>query len=198
VDSNWHDLPAPVRAIAVALDTAVTAAQTATAAAARTATAAAAWTAAEGTAEAAGGADDAGYGDAGYGDAGYGDAVERLAALDGERVGLVAGETVRLLLEDRHPDGLDGDDLRAALSGCVRSTAGWYPAVDATVLGALLAGALGVHDSDGQPIVVPPGAAASHAPLLIAELTRGAPHPLAVYLRGALGGIETRQVNDLP
>jgi hypothetical protein len=128
----------------------------------------------------------------------YPGAVERLAALDGERVGLVAGETVRLLLEEHHPDGLDGDDLRAVLAGCVRSTAGWYPDVDPGTLGALLAGALGVHDSDGQPIVVAPGAMAGHAPLLIAELTRGAPHPLAVYLRGALGGIETRQVNELP
>lgn len=128
----------------------------------------------------------------------YRDAVERLAALDGERVGLVAGEAVRLLLEERHPDGLDGDDLRAVLSGCARSSAPWWPDVDPGTLGALLAGALGVHDSDGQPIVVAPEAMAGHAPLLIAELSRGAPHPPAVYLRGALAGIETRQVNELP
>lgn len=128
----------------------------------------------------------------------YRDAVERLAALDSERVGLVAGEAVRLLLEERHPDGLDGDDLRTVLAGCVRSGAGWWPDVDPGALGALLAGALGVHDSDGQPIVVAPDAMAGHAPLLIAELSRGAPHPAAVYLRGALAGIETRQVNELP
>ena len=128
----------------------------------------------------------------------YRTAGAELAKLGGERLGLVAGETVRLMLEDTYPDGLDAEDLRDTLELCVRATLPWYPDLDPTALGTLLAGALGVHESDGQPLALPPEAVASHAPLLLAELSRDAAHPFEVYLRAALDGIATNQVMELP
>lgn len=121
-----------------------------------------------------------------------------LAGLNGEQLGLVAGETVRLMLEDAYPDGLDAEDLRDTLERSVRAALPWYPELDPTALGTLLAGALGVHESDGQPLPLPDDAVAGHAPLLLAELSRGAAHPFAVYLRAALDGIATNQVMELP
>ena len=59
-------------------------------------------------------------------------AVGDLAALDPAQVGLILGTTVRLLLEDQHPDGLTGDDIRAVLQSCVRGAAEWQPDVDRT------------------------------------------------------------------
>lgn len=129
---------------------------------------------------------------------GYREASTELVALNGEQLGLVAGETVRLVLEDVYPDGLDADDLRDALERCVRAALPWRPELDPTALGILLAGALGVHESDGERLPLPPDAVAGHAPLLLAELSRGAPHPFPVYLRGALSGIATNQVMELP
>jgi hypothetical protein len=125
-------------------------------------------------------------------------ASAELAGLNGEQLGLVAGETVRLMLEDAYPDGLDAEDLRDTLELCVRAALPWYPELDPTALGTLLAGALGVHEADGQPLPLPPDAAAGHAPLLLAELSRGTSHPFPVYLRAALDGIATNQVMDLP
>src|SRR5688500_16099292 len=75
----------------------------------------------------------------------FDDAVEQLAALDVVQVGLVLGAVVRTLLEDLHPDGLDGDDVRAALEHAVRASAEWQD-VDPQVMVVLLVGALGVQD----------------------------------------------------
>jgi hypothetical protein len=51
------------------------------------------------------------------------EAVARLAALDPSTTGLILGTTVRLLLEETHPDGLDGDDVRKVLEHCVHGAA---------------------------------------------------------------------------
>ncbi len=78
-------------------------------------------------------------------------AAGELAAQDAAQVGLILGTTVRLLLEDRHPDGLTGEDVRAVLTSCVASATEWQSEVDPHVVLFLLAGALGVHDDDGSP-----------------------------------------------
>jgi hypothetical protein len=121
------------------------------------------------------------------------DAVSVLAAQDPPQTGLILGTAVRLLLEDTHPDGLDGDDVRAVLEQCVRSAAEWQPDVDPHVVLLLLAGALGVLEDDGEP-PPKPDALARHAALLLASLLRQ--RPMAGYLTAALAEIERAQLND--
>jgi hypothetical protein len=99
------------------------------------------------------------------------EAARDLAVLDPALVGLIVGTAVRLLLEDTHPEGLDGDDIRNVLERCVRSAAQWQPDVDPHVVLILLAGALGVHDDGEAP--PEPDVLARHAALLIAASAAG-------------------------
>ena len=119
-------------------------------------------------------------------------AVHELAALDQAQTGLILGTTVRLLLELTHPDGLDGDDIRAVLEQSVRAAAIWQPEVDPHVMLVLLAGALGVHDDEDPAPKA--DALARHSALLIAHLL--GPRPLAEVITLALGEIERAQLND--
>lgn len=121
------------------------------------------------------------------------EAVTELAALDPAQSGLILGTAVRLLLEDTHPDGLDGDDVRTVLEQCVRSAAEWQPEADPHVVLFLLAGALGVLEEDGEP-APKAEALARHAALLLAGLLRE--RPMRDYLTAALGEIERAQLND--
>jgi len=115
-------------------------------------------------------------------------AVGDLAALDPAQVGLILGTTVRLLLEDRHPDGLTSDDVRAVVTGCVRNR----PGVDPQTVVFLLAGALDVLDEEQPPPA--PQALARDAVQLIVELLGD--RPVAGELTRALGEIERTQLND--
>ncbi|HLL67310.1 MAG TPA: hypothetical protein VK453_16620 [Micromonosporaceae bacterium] len=126
----------------------------------------------------------------------FAEAVGDLAVLDPERVSLVLGAAVRLLLEDLHPDGLDGDDVRDALERTVRAAGQWQPEVDPHVVLIVLAGALGVHDRDEE--AAPPSAEslARHAALLLAELLGERGRPFADYLTRAFAEIERAQLND--
>ena len=110
-------------------------------------------------------------------------AVAGLATLEPVRVGLVMGTAVRLLLEDRHPDGLTADDLRAEL----RATVAEHPGADPQVTLALLAGALGVLDGD---VPLDPATSARHAAFLLAGAP---PRPL---IDRAMTEIEQTRLND--
>jgi hypothetical protein len=133
------------------------------------------------------------------------EAAGDLAALDPGHVGLILGTTVRVLLEDLHPDGLDGDDVRNVLEHCVRASAAWQADVDPHVVLVLLAGALGVYDDDGEP-APEPESLARHAALLMADLLGSAAAPagaagaaderVAAALSTALREIERAQLND--
>jgi hypothetical protein len=136
------------------------------------------------------------------------EAVGDLAALDSALVGLIVGTAVRLLLEDTHPGGLDGDDVRNVLERCVRSAVEWQPDVDPHVVLILLAGAFGVHDDDGEP-PPKPDVLACHAAVLMADLLGDMPvrpsasgvggdveERIAGCLTRALGEIERAQFND--
>ena len=76
-------------------------------------------------------------------------AAAELVTLPAQQTGAVLAAIVRMLLEEQHPDGLDGDDVRTVVERCVRAAATWLPA-DAlrprTVV-AVLANALGVHEA---------------------------------------------------
>ncbi|MGC4804197.1 hypothetical protein [Micromonospora sp. DT233] len=124
----------------------------------------------------------------------YDDAADRLTGAD--RSGLVLGTVVRLLLEQTHPDGLDGDDVRQVLENCVRGAAGWRTDVDPHVVLVLLAGALGVYDPDDDPTPPDPAALARHAPLLLADLLAATDRPLADWLTAAFAEIRRTELND--
>jgi hypothetical protein len=118
----------------------------------------------------------------------------------------VLGDVLRSMLEDIHPDGLDSDDITLVIGRCYRAAAAWLPPdrVDVTVLLALLASALGIHepgttdaaldlprsiadewhDPDDTVPVEPPTWPdfAWHAPLLVADLLQFAPATLGGYL----------------
>ncbi|MEV0001396.1 hypothetical protein AB0H28_03785 [Micromonospora sp. NPDC050980] len=124
----------------------------------------------------------------------YRPAVERLAAAD--RAGLVLGGVVRLLLEEGHPDGLDGDDVRQVLERCVRAAATWWPEVDPHVLLVLLAGALGVYDPGDDDSPPGPAAVARHAPLLVADLLAVTGRPFADCLTAAFTEVARTELHD--
>jgi hypothetical protein len=120
-------------------------------------------------------------------------AVADLAALDPAQTGLILGTALRLLLEDTHPDGLDGDAVRDVLQRCVREAAVWQPEVDPHVVLLLLAGALGVGAEEDTP-PPKPDSSARHAALLLADLL--GPRPLPPVLTAALAEIKRAQLND--
>ena len=126
----------------------------------------------------------------------YRAAVEKLISLDREQVNLVLGGVLRMLLEERHPDGLGSDDLQAVLADCARAAAAWYPALDPTALLVVIVGALGVHPEEGEAPELAEDAIAGHAPLLIAHLLAGAaPGP---YLTASFTEIYQAETAELP
>ncbi|WP_433217156.1 hypothetical protein ACQP00_09135 [Dactylosporangium sp. CS-047395] len=125
-------------------------------------------------------------------DVAFTEAVEKLGGLDPEQTGRVLGAVVRMLLEERHPDGLDGDDIRAALEHAVRAAGAWRD-VDPQVMVVLLVGALGIHETD-EDAAVPPRALATHAPLLIDDLLGD--RSFASLLTRALAEIERGELQD--
>lgn len=103
--------------------------------------------------------------------------------------GRLLGDVLRALLEDLHPDGLDSDDITVVIGRCHRAASAWLAPerVDVTMLLAVLAGALGIHERDDTATVEPPAWPdyAWHAPLLIADLLPYAPATLSGYLEAA-------------
>ena len=145
---------------------------------------------------------------------GYEAASVELAALPSEQTGRLLAALVRALLEEGHPDGLDGDDIRAVVDGCVRGAA-WLPAdrVRPRTVIAVLASALGIHeaglnyDEPGRPPDPEAGPweeevakaplpvdFAWHAPLVVAELLAG--RPLRRHLDAAFTEIARAETMD--
>jgi hypothetical protein len=115
-------------------------------------------------------------------------AADRLAALDPARVGVLLGWVVRTLLEELHPGGVDGEDVRAALTGCVSA---WPGEADPAALVVVLTGALGLSDPP-----VAPAAVARNAVLLVAHLL--GPRPLAPYLDAAFTDLRRAETIEMP
>ena len=125
----------------------------------------------------------------------FAEAATRLAAADPQRVSLVLGAVVRPLLEDLHPDGLDGEDLRAVLERCARAAGAWDSGVDPAVLLVVLVGALGLSDPDEQPRL-PPAEVSRNAVLLVADLL--GPRPLGPYLTASLAELARAETVEMP
>jgi hypothetical protein len=118
-----------------------------------------------------------------------------LEALDAAHVSVVLGAIIRMLLEEKHPDGVDGDDLRTVLDGCSGWALRWLPEVDPEVLLVIVAGALGVHPEEADGIARPdPAAIALHAPLLVAHLL--GPRSVDRYISSAYAEIARSETMD--
>lgn len=146
--------------------------------------------------------------------AGYDAATAQLA--EQPAGGRVLGDLLRSLLEDTHPDGLGSDDITLLIGRCYRAAATWLPPerVDVTVLLAVLASALGIHepgityaaldlpsrDPDDAVAVKPPTwpRYAWHAPLLVADLLPLAPATLATYLEATFAEYAREAREELP
>lgn len=93
----------------------------------------------------------------------YDTAIADLTAQPVTPTGAVLGALVRTLLEEQHPDGLDGDDIQAVLARCYGTTISWLPPerIDIPTLVAVVAGALGIHEPGVtyEEITGPPGRA---------------------------------------
>ena len=136
--------------------------------------------------------------------------------------GRVLGDLLRSLLEDTHPDGLNSDDITLVIGRCYRVAAGWLPPerVDATVLLAVLASALGIHEpgityeelglprsgdeergalNDAVPVTSPTWPDyAWHAPLLVADLLPLAPATLDSYLESVFAEYAREAREEFP
>ncbi len=130
--------------------------------------------------------------------AAFDEAGAELAGLDPQQVGVVFGAVVRALLEDLHPDGLTGDDIRGVLEQCVRSASQWWPAVDANVIVVLLTGALGVHQFDDGAAPLSAAAMARHGAVLTADLLAASGQPLQPYLAAVFAEIARAETVEQP
>ncbi|GAB1510318.1 hypothetical protein [Actinophytocola sp. KF-1] len=148
--------------------------------------------------------------------AAFDDACSRLLLADPEHVRVILGDTVRLLLEEVLPDGLDGDDLREIIHRSARSAAPWFPGVDPGVMVVVLSSALGIHpDTPPEPSAgewppelddpwdaVPPRPSASavtqHAVILLADLLAVRGRPVRGYLEAAFTEMARRETVEQP
>jgi hypothetical protein len=156
----------------------------------------------------------------------YEESASELVTHPGEATGIVLAAIVRSMLEEQHPDGLDGDDIQLILGRCYRGAAAWLPPerIDVDTLIAVLASALGIqeagitYDEIGPP---PPGlsgdewldpvaedekprkaptasAYAWHAPLIIADMLAASGRSLPRYLDGAFAEIVRGETMEMP
>jgi hypothetical protein len=122
------------------------------------------------------------------------EAAGQLSKLDAAQTGTVMGGVLRLLLEEKHPDGLDSDDIRELLEGCAVKAMRWLPETDPHTLLVTLAGALGIHPDDHDEVTRPdPEAFAFNAPLLIAYLLTS---KLETYLTATFSDIARSEFMD--
>jgi hypothetical protein len=149
--------------------------------------------------------------------AAFDDASSHLLLADPEHTRVILGDTVRLLLEEVLPDGVDGDDLRDIIDRSARAAAPWFPSIDPGVMVVVLSSALGIHpDTPPEPRTgeeqppelddpwdaVPPrpsaAAVTQHAVALLADLLSVRGRPLRGYLEAAFTEMARRETVEHP
>ncbi|HZM84620.1 MAG TPA: hypothetical protein VFC19_53545 [Candidatus Limnocylindrales bacterium] len=117
-----------------------------------------------------------------------------LSKLDAEQTGKVMGGVLRLLLERKHPDGLDGDDIRDLLQSCALGATTWLPETDPHTMLVVLAGALGIHPDEHEQVARPTAESiALNTSVLIAFLLKGRLEP---YLTATFDEIARSEFMD--
>ena len=148
--------------------------------------------------------------------AAFDDACGHLLLTDPEHTRVILGDTVRLLLEEALPDGVDGDDLREIIHRSARAATPWFPNVDPGVMVVVLSSALGIHPNtpsdtstgelapelDDPWDAVPPrpsaAAVTQHAVVLLADLLSVRGRPLRSYLEAAFTEMTRRETVEQP
>lgn len=122
------------------------------------------------------------------------DAATDLSKLDTEQTGKVMGGVLRLLLEHKYPDGLDGDDIRDLLQTCFQNAGRWLPETDPHTMLVVLAGALGIHPADHEEVDRPTAESiAFNTSVLITHLLKGRLEP---YLTATFAEIARAESMD--
>lgn len=124
----------------------------------------------------------------------FADAVRLLGAEDSAQVASIHAEMVRSLLEELHPDGLEGEDVQDALTRAVRSAAEWNSDVDVPGFVEVLTGALGVADTEEKR----PSPRTEHALLIIVDLLVRRKSSAEKYIRQAVAEIQRAQTMEMP
>lgn len=124
-------------------------------------------------------------------------ALGTLSRLDREQLSTLLGAVVLALLEQRHPDGLDSDDVDQLVESTVRSGAAWYPSTDRDSVQRVIVGALGVSEIDDAERHIDGMTIISHSLLLLAGQLTGAAgvRPLLDY---GLGELHRAQTQEMP
>ena len=128
---------------------------------------------------------------------GFAAAGAELAGFDAEQARTVLGWVLRQALEERHPDGLDADDLRAAVTSTARA-AGWFPALDARILVVVLTAALGEHPDPEELPRLDHALVLQHSLLLVHDLVAAGGPPLRGRIDAARAEVRRVETVELP
>lgn len=128
----------------------------------------------------------------------FDEALVETTALDPEKVALVLGSVIQMLLEETHPDGFGADDLGTLLETCVRNAATWTAEPDIDLLLFVVGGALGMQEPGEEPPAADNRGVTSHATLLATDLLKTTGRPLTDYLDTAIGEIARDQTMEMP
>ncbi len=132
-------------------------------------------------------------GDAG----GFAGASAELARFDAEQARVVLGWVLRRALEERHPDGLDADDLRDAVAATARA-AQWFDGLDPRILVVVLTAALGEHPDPEEVPRLGHALVLQHSLLLVHDLATGPGRPLRRALDAALSEVHRAETMEMP
>lgn len=117
---------------------------------------------------------------------------------DPEHVRRLLAGALRPVLEQAHPDGVDGDDLAALLEACAKATVGWWPRVEPVALAVVLTGAFGVQVATREelPVRVDDADVTRHAVLLLDHVLREHRLRLPPVLAAAFAEIAREDAED--
>lgn len=120
-----------------------------------------------------------------------------LARFDAEQARVVLGWVLRQALEERHPDGLDADDVRDAVAATARAAA-WFEALDPRILVVVLVAALGEHPDPEELPRLGHELVLQHSLLLVHDVATGPGRPLRRALEAALGEVRRAETMEMP
>jgi hypothetical protein len=128
---------------------------------------------------------------------GFAQASGELARFDAEQARVVLGWVLRGALEERHPDGLAGDDVREAVTATARA-AGWFAGLDPRILVVVLVAALGEHPDPEEIPRLGHELVLQHSLLLVHDLAVGPGRPLRRSLDAALAEVRRAETMEMP
>ena len=127
----------------------------------------------------------------------FGSCLATLSRLDREQLSILLGTVVQGLLERRHPDGLDSDDVDQLVELTVRDAA-WYPRIDHDSVVRVVVGALGVTEVDDVERLVDGMTIIAHSLVLLADQLSAVPNGVKALLDHGLRELHRAQTQEMP